>query len=85
MENRIIMGVQVTNRVKNVQTVQKILTDYGCFIKTRLGLHDVDATMCSPSGLLLLETYGDEAKIAEMESLLKGVEGLELQKMVFAK
>ena len=85
MEKRIILGVQVTNRVNTVQSVQKVLTEYGCFIKTRLGLHDVDANFCSGNGLVLLETYGDEAKIAEMETALKAIEGLQLQKMVIPR
>jgi hypothetical protein len=84
MEKKIILGFQVTNRVNTVQNVQKVLTEYGCFIKTRLGLHDVDANFCSGTGLVLLETYGDETKIAEMESALKAIDGVQLQKMVFA-
>lgn len=83
MDQRVIFGLQITDRVKNVKTVQAILTEYGCYIKTRLGLHDVDADYCSPHGLVLLETFGDEAKIAEMEMRLKAVEGLQFQKMVF--
>lgn len=41
MEKRIVLGVQVTNRVEKVLDVQKILTEYGCNIRTRLGLHEV--------------------------------------------
>ena len=85
MDKKIILGIQVTNRVNTVQSVQKVLTEYGCFIKTRLGLHDVDANFCSGNGLVLLETYGDEAKIAEMETALKAIEGLQLQKMVIPR
>ncbi len=84
MAKRIIVGIQVTNRVKNVARVQEVLTEYGCYIKTRLGLHEVDAASCSPNGLMLLETFGDETKIAEMQAKLKAIEGLQLQTMTFA-
>ncbi|MBF0121413.1 MAG: hypothetical protein HQK79_21495 [Desulfobacterales bacterium] len=85
MIERIILGVQVTNRVENILEVQKILTEYGCNIKTRLGLHDLNENTCSSVGLLLLETYGEEAKIHEMEAKLKGIKGLDVQKMVFKR
>jgi hypothetical protein len=83
MAKRIILGVQITNRTKNVSDVQKILTEYGCNIKTRLGMHDVDANSCSPTGLLILETFGDEKIILEMESKLQGISGLIVKKMEF--
>lgn len=83
MAKRIILGVHVTNRTKDVTEVQKVLTEYGCNIKTRLGMHDVDANSCSPSGLLILETFGDEKLILEMESKLQKVNGLIVKKMEF--
>jgi hypothetical protein len=83
MSKRIVLGIQVTNRVEKVPDVQKILTDYGCNIKTRLGLHEVSKSVCSTQGLLLLDTYGDEAEILEVEKKLKKVKGLVVKKMVF--
>jgi len=85
MAKRIILGVQVTNRVENILDVQKILTEYGCNIKTRLGLHDVTESHCSNVGLLILETYGNEADILRMEAKLKKMNGLTVKKMVFQK
>ena len=75
MAERIILGVQVTNRLENIQDVQKILTEYGCNIKTRLGLHEVTESHCSTVGLLILETYGDEADILQIESKLRRLKG----------
>ena len=83
MSKRIVLGIQVTNRVENVPEVQHILTEYGCHIKTRLGLHEVTESACSPAGLLLLDTYGDEAQILKMESELKKIKGLVVKKMAF--
>ena len=82
-QRRIVLGIQVTNRVEKIPDVQKILTDYGCNIRTRLGLHEVNVKSCSPLGLLILDTYGDEADILEMEKKLKKVKGLIVKKMVF--
>jgi hypothetical protein len=83
MAERTILGVQVTNRLENIMDVQQILTEFGCNIKTRLGLHEVTESHCSTVGLLILETYGDEADILRMESKLRELKGLTVQKMVF--
>jgi hypothetical protein len=83
MTKRIILGIQVTNRVEKIPDVQKILTEYGCNIKMRLGLHEVSKSVCSALGLLLLDTYGNEVKVLEMEKKLKKVKGLVVKKMIF--
>jgi hypothetical protein len=83
MGKRRVMGILVTNRVQNVPELQKTLTECGCWIKTRLGLHDTDADSCSPSGLILLELSGDDDAYATVESRLKAIQGLQVQKMVF--
>jgi hypothetical protein len=85
MAKRIILGVQVTNRVENILDVQKILTEYGCNIKTRLGLHEITESHCSNVGLLILETYGNDADILQMEAKLKKMNGLTVKKMVFQR
>jgi hypothetical protein len=83
MAKRIVLGVQVTKRVQNVPLVQSILTEYGCNIKTRLGLHEVTDSSCSTIGLLIIETCGHEKLILEMEAKLRAVQGIVVQKMVF--
>ncbi len=80
---KIILGIQVTNRLTKAPEVQKLFTQYGCNIKTRLGLHDVNETSCSPTGLVLLEMFGKEEDILGMEKALKAIEGIKVQKMVF--
>lgn len=83
MAKRIILGVQIADRASRVPGIQQVLTKYGCNIKTRLGLHEVNENSCSTGGLLILETYGSEAEIAEMEKSLKSLEGIVVEKMVF--
>ena len=60
-----IVGVHITDRVQHVPSVQNVLTDFGCYIKTRVGLHDASENYCSPNGLIILEMVGDEEKIQE--------------------
>lgn len=83
MSKKVILGVQVSDRLKEVARVQKILSEYGCHIKTRLGIHETTGKFCSPTGLLILETVGELKKIAELEKKLKQISGLTVKKMVF--
>jgi hypothetical protein len=80
---KIILGIQITNRLTKAAEVQKLFSQYGCNIKTRLGLHDVNENICSPSGLVLLEMFGKEEDILQMGKALKAIEGINVQKMVF--
>jgi hypothetical protein len=82
-ENHFIIGVHITDRVKNVPSVQTVLTNFGCFIKTRLGLHEISDSSCSPSGLLIVELLGDSGKSDEFINALQAIEGVDVQKMIF--
>ena len=79
----IVLGVHITDRAHHAHVVQDLLTEYGCSIKTRIGLHEVSETFCSPNGLLLLEMAGDEGPVFELLDKLKTVEGVDVQQMVF--
>jgi hypothetical protein len=85
MHKRIVVGVLQTKRVDTAPEVQQIFTEFGCNIKTRIGLHDVADGSCSPTGLILLEMYGDESKIMEMEDQLNRLDGVKTQRMVFVE
>jgi hypothetical protein len=82
-DEHIILGIHVTNRLKNAAEVQEVFTEYGCNIKTRIGLHDVDANVCSPSGVVLIEFFGTTADADAMAAKVGAVEGVDVQKMVF--
>jgi hypothetical protein len=82
--NHLVFGVHIDDRMKEVPNVQKLLTEYGCFIKTRIGLHHVDENVCSPRGLILLEMFGDETKCNELGDRLSRLPGVEVKRMEFA-
>jgi hypothetical protein len=65
-----IVAVNVGNREGVAQDMQRILTEHGCVIKVRLGLHDIPADACSPSGLVIMEVAGEEADIRKMVTRL---------------
>lgn len=81
---RIILGIQVGDRVHEAVKVQELLTKYGCFIKTRLGLHEASTTNCSSNGLIILEFLpGTEKEIGSIESELSALETITVRKMEF--
>ncbi|HTX67837.1 MAG TPA: hypothetical protein VMH50_01645 [Thermoleophilia bacterium] len=82
-DTHIILGIHVSDRLKNAGEVQKVFTDYGCNIKTRVGLHDASEDVCSPSGVVLIEFFGSDAEADGMKAKLDDVEGVQVQKMVF--
>ena len=83
-DKHIIFGIHINDRVREVPDVQKIFTEFGCNIKTRIGLHHVDDKLCSPRGLILLEMFGDRSPGAtNWPDKLSTIEGVEVQKMIF--
>lgn len=83
MDKHIILGVHISNRIKNAVDVQRLFTEYGCNIKTRVGLHEVGEDICGPGGIVLLEMYGDEAQCLSLAGKLNKIEGVEAQEMIF--
>ena len=73
---RTVLTVLIGKRQESAVTVQKILTGWGCLIKTRLGIHDGVLDHCSDSGLLILELVGEEEKHDEMVRKLSLVPGV---------
>ena len=69
-----VIGVRMDNRVGNSAVFQKVLTENGCKIKARLGLHEVSEDLCATDGLIILQPYGEKE---EIEQLVKGLNLLE--------
>jgi hypothetical protein len=83
MKKIVILGLHITDSVKDTVKIQDILTKFGCSIRTRLGLHDIEEDINNTNRLILLELYGNEEEMQKLEKELLKIEGLEVQKMVF--
>lgn len=75
MKKNVIL-ILVSNRSKSAIAVQKLLTEYGCIIKTRLGIHDGVENVCSECGLLIIELAGEEKKGKMLHDKLVKVSGV---------
>lgn len=63
-----IIGVNLENREETSVKFQKILTKFGCEIKTRIGLHPSVGCVCLNRGIVLLEVSGEaEDLCAELQ------------------
>ena len=58
-----IIGVILKNRLEDAIEFQKIITTYGCDIKTRVGLHPVQKDTSVNSGIVLLEVLKNAEKL----------------------
>nr|MDK2851633.1 hypothetical protein [Candidatus Cloacimonadota bacterium] len=69
-----VVLVKIDHRSTEATRVQEILTEYGCNIKVRLGLHEVSKEFCANDGLVVLEVEGDKAVINQMIEKLNAID-----------
>jgi hypothetical protein len=78
-----IVAIHVTERMKNAATLQQHLSEYGCYIKTRLGLHEASDEFCSANGIIILELIDNAEKVGELTGKLDAIDGLTTRTVVF--
>jgi len=76
-----IIGLLVERNNDVILSVQKLLTAYGCNIRTRLGVNEV--FFGEPAGLIILELKGDEKQRILLEKDLKALKQVHVRTMVF--
>jgi hypothetical protein len=81
--NHIIVAIHVTERMKNAGALQQALSEYGCYIKTRLGLHEASDDFCSANGIIILEMIDNGDKSAELTLKLDAMDGITTRTIVF--
>jgi hypothetical protein len=76
-----ILGILVERNRDVILSVQKLLTSYGCNIRTRLGVNEV--FFGEPAGLIILELKGDITQRLLLEKDLKALKHVHVRTMVF--
>ncbi len=71
-----LVAIKVGHREDTAAKVQGILTEFGCNIKVRLGLHDLPSEACSPSGLIILQVEAEESVLQGFLVSLNKVDGV---------
>jgi hypothetical protein len=75
------MAILQENRVETAPKVQDILTEFGCYIRVRLGLHDAAIDQCVNTGLILLQLCGEDVPVKDMEAKLRSIPNVKVKTM----
>jgi hypothetical protein len=78
-----IIGLLITDRIKEAGRTQQTLSKYAHVIKSRLGFHEVTEDVCSRVGVVILQLAGSQEECANLEDELGTIGGLEIKRMVF--
>jgi hypothetical protein len=78
-----ILGLLISDRIKEAGRTQLTLSKYSKLIRTRLGFHELNDNVCSRSGIILLHLTGDPAEWSQFEIELGEIGGLEVKNMSF--
>ena len=76
-----ILGILVERSQPVILAVQKLLTAYGCNIRTRLGVNE--KFFGEPAGLIILELKGDGKQRLLLEKDMKALNNIHVRTMVF--
>ncbi len=83
MDQLVILGLMVKEKEKHAVRLQDVFTKYGCSIKTRLGLNELDIPEAGDAGLIILELMGDIEECGRLENELHAIDGVKVRKMTF--
>ncbi|MDR2251513.1 MAG: hypothetical protein LBD98_01565 [Endomicrobium sp.] len=71
-----ILILSVEKRNSCAAKIQEALTNSGCQIRTRLGIHDSSSDSCSDKGLIILEILSEEELIKPLLTKLENLDGV---------
>jgi hypothetical protein len=71
-----IIAMTLKGRSDNAVKVQHVLTEHGCQIKARIGLHDGTGDACSNEGLIVLQVCGTDGEIRLLTDGLNAIDGV---------
>ncbi len=78
-----ILGIRITDRIKEAGRTQEVLSKHSSIITTRLGFHELTTEQCSREAYIILHLSGDNIMMGKLVSDLKEVGGIELRDMTF--
>ena len=79
--NTSVMGILVERNSDVIKEVQKILTSYGCCIRTRLGVNE--AFYGAQTGLIILELKGDPKQRSLLVKELSLLNNVHVRTLIF--
>lgn len=83
MQQTIILGILVFDRIKEAGRTQEVLSKHADVIRTRLGFHELSDKVCSRLGTIVLVLQGYPEKWKQLEEDLAQIGGVEIKKIKF--
>ena len=77
----VIIGIKLKDKNNNSLELQKILTEFNCEIKLRVGINN-SSFLCSSYGIILLQIDSLDSAI-KLENSLINISGIEIERMIF--
>ncbi|HAX97829.1 MAG TPA: hypothetical protein DCY12_02780 [Candidatus Atribacteria bacterium] len=74
-----LLVVKIGARSNQATKVQEVLTQHGCSIRTRLGLHETSPNYCAEDGLVILELADNQEDIQALRNDLEKLSGVTAQ------
>ncbi len=78
-----IIGIRLTDRIKEVGLTQEVLSKHANVITTRFGFHELTSEVCSREAYIILHLNGDEASSDHLLKDLSSVGGITVKEMNF--
>lgn len=80
-----VVGIKVTDRIKEVGLTQEVLSKHASLITTRFGFHELTTEVCSREAYIILHLNGNETETERLIKDLSGIGGIEVREMDFRK
>lgn len=80
-----IVGIKITDRIKEVGITQEVLSKHASIITTRFGFHELTTEVCSREAYIVLHLNGEDADYEHLIKDLFGIGGVEIREMDFSK
>ena len=75
MSKHSVLVMSVENRRENADKIQSVLTNHGCEVKARLGLHEA-GNVCAEEGLIIIQLVPDDKDIKAFVKDLNEIGGV---------
>jgi predicted mannosyl-3-phosphoglycerate phosphatase (HAD superfamily) len=83
MKEARILGILIQDRIKEAGKTQKLLSENGHLIRSRLGFHEVSENVCSRVGMIIIQLTGSVDEWNKLEAQLNEIGGIEVKHMKF--
>lgn len=75
-----VIALKLDKRTSEALALQKVLTDNGCMVQLRVGLHEI-GSVCSEEGMILLYARGENKEMENFEKALSSLSGIKVHAM----